>query len=59
MAKCSLDPEHCINAVVLGIGSFLKDGVTMACLAGLLIILLRVRNRQRRERDEAYAKQLL
>ena len=57
-ALCVGDPLACIEFVVLGIGAFLKDWTTMAMLAVLLVLLLRVRADGARAREAEYAKRL-
>lgn len=56
---CRIDLLVCIDWVAESIGIFLKDGVTMSCLAASLVLLVRVRGRQRQARDAAYAAGLL
>ena len=55
---CQADLLICIDWVAVAIGGILKDGVTMTCLAIMLIVLMRVRNRQKKQRDATYASQL-
>lgn len=57
-AICDGDPLACIEFVVLGIGEFLKDWTTMAMLAALLLLLLRLRADRARAREADYARQL-
>ena len=55
---CQADLLVCIDWVAIAVGGILKDGITMSCLAIMLIVLLRVRNRQKKQRDDAYALRL-
>ena len=55
---CRDDPVVCIDAVALFIGEFLKDWTTLAMLAILLALLLKLRADQRKQREKAYALQL-
>ena len=57
-APCGGDPLVCIELVVLAVGEFLKDWTTMAMLALLLGLLLRVRADRQKARDESYASRL-
>ena len=57
-AFCGGDPLACIEFVILGIGEFLKDWTTMAMLAVLLILLLRLRADRVRAREAEYEKRL-
>ena len=55
---CRGDPLVCIEFVVLGIGEFLSDWTTLAMLALLLGLLLKLRADRQRARDEAYGRRL-
>jgi hypothetical protein len=55
---CSGDPLVCIEFVVLGIGEFLKDWTTLAMLALLLGLLLKLHADRQRARDDAYGRRL-
>lgn len=55
---CGGDPLACIEFVILGLGEFLKDWTTMAMLAALLLLLLRLRADRARAREADYAQQL-
>jgi hypothetical protein len=55
---CGGDPLVCIEFVVLGIGEFLSDWTTLAMLALLLGLLLKLRADRQRMRDEAYGRRL-
>ena len=55
---CGGDPLACIEFLILGIGEFLKDWTTMAMLAVLLILLLRLRADGVRAREAEYEKRL-
>jgi hypothetical protein len=59
MPLCREDLLVCIDWLALAIGDFLKDWVTMGCLAVLLVILLRERARQQDRKLAAYARTLL
>jgi hypothetical protein len=58
MKMCSGDPLVCIDFVVLFIGEFLKDWTTMAMLAALLGLLLKLRADKQQMREDQYAKRL-
>ena len=58
MAACGGDPLVCIEFVVLGIGEFLKDWTTLAMLALLLGLLLKLLADREQARDEDYARRL-
>lgn len=58
MAICGGDPAACIEFVILGIGEFLKDWTTMAMLAALLVLLLRLRADRVRAGEADYARRL-
>ena len=51
---CSGDPLPCIEWLLHAIADVLKDGRTMAVLALALVVLWKIRQRQRREAAEAY-----
>ncbi len=57
-APCGGDPLVCIEFAAHFVGEFLKDWTTMAMLALLLGLLLRLRADRRREAEAAYARQL-
>lgn len=57
-AICGGDPLACIEFVVLVIGEFLKDWTTMAMLAALLVLLLRLHVDRARAREAEYAQRL-
>ncbi|MDP2826242.1 MAG: hypothetical protein Q8O52_26580 [Sulfuritalea sp.] len=57
-AECGSDPLLCIEFAVLAIGEFLKDWTTVAMLAVVLGLLLRLRADKQKARDDAYAEQL-
>ena len=57
-ATCGGDALVCIEFVVLGIGEFLRDWTTLAMLALLLGLLLKLRADRQQARDEAYARRL-
>lgn len=57
-AICGGDPLACIEFVILGIGEFLKDWTTMAMLAVLLVLLLRMRADRARAKEAEYARLL-
>jgi hypothetical protein len=59
MAACKEDPVVCIDWLATAIGDFLKDGITMTCLAVLLVLLLRARARSQQRALEAYASSML
>lgn len=59
MAACREDPLVCIDWLALAIGDFLKDWVTMGCLAVLLVILLRERARQQDRKLAEYGRTML
>lgn len=59
MALCSEDPIVCIDWLAMAIGDFLKDWVTLGCLAVLLVILLRERARHDQRRLDTYSKAML
>ena len=59
MALCSEDPIVCIDWLAMAIGDFLKDWVTLACLAVLLVILLRERARHDQRQLDTYSKAML
>lgn len=59
MPICSNDLLICIDWVFLAIGGFLKDGITMSCLAVALVFLLNYRHKQRQKKYDEYAKGLL
>lgn len=54
-AICGGDPLSCIEFVILGIGEFLKDWTTMAMLAVMLVLLLRLRSDRTRAKEAEYA----
>ena len=56
---CRDDPVVCIDAVAVFIGEFLKDGTTMAMLAALFVLLLRLRADQKKAKSAEYARQML
>lgn len=56
---CGDDPVVCIDAVALFIGEFLKDGTTLAMLAVLFVLLLRLRADQKKAKSAEYARQML
>jgi hypothetical protein len=58
MKVCSGDPLVCIDFIVLFIGEFLKDWTTMAMLAALLGLLLKLRADKQQIREDQYAKRL-
>lgn len=55
---CSGDPVACIDFVILFIAEFLKDWTTLAMLAILLGLLLRLRADRRKAREEVFARQV-
>lgn len=55
---CGGDPLSCIEFVIVGVGEFLKDWTTMAMLAALLVLLLRLRADHVRSREAEYAKRM-
>lgn len=55
---CRGDPVACIDFAVLFVGEFLKDWTTMALLAILLGLLLKLRSDQATAREFAYAMQM-
>ena len=57
-APCGGDPLVCIEFVVWAIGEFLKNWPTMAMLAVLLGLLLRLRADRRVAREQAYIRQI-
>lgn len=57
-SACGGDPLVCIDLVVLAIGGFLRDWTTMAMLAVLLGLLLRLRADRQKAREAAYAAQI-
>lgn len=59
MPACREDPVVCIDWLAMAIGDFLKDWVTMGCLAVLLVILLRERARNQQRKLEAYGRSML
>lgn len=59
MLDCRADLLICIDWIAVSIGNFLKDGITLSCLGVLLILLLRVRARQAKREDDAYAAGLM
>jgi len=56
---CGDDPVVCIDTVALFIGEFLKDWTTLAMLAILFVLLLRLRADQKKTRSAEYARQML
>ncbi len=56
---CSGDPLPCIEWLLHAIADVLKDGRTMAVLALALVVLWKIRQRQRREAAEAYHEAML
>ncbi|MBU0750541.1 MAG: hypothetical protein KJ787_01630 [Gammaproteobacteria bacterium] len=56
---CRDDPVVCIDAVAVFIGEFLKDWTTLAMLAVLFVLLLRLRADQKKAKSAAYARQML
>lgn len=56
--QCRDDPIVCIDFVVLLVGEFLKDWTTLAMMAILLGLLLRLRFEQQKQRSLLYAKQM-
>lgn len=59
MPLCRDDLLVCIDWLALAVGDFLKNWVTMGCLAALLVILLRERARQQDRKLAAYARTML
>lgn len=57
-APCAGDPLVCIEFAIHFVAEFLKDWTTLAMLALLLGLLLRLRADRQRASDEAYARQL-
>ena len=55
---CGGDPLECIEFLALVVTEFLKDWTTLAMLALLLGLLLRLRADRQRARDEDYARRL-
>lgn len=55
---CGGDPLVCIELVAWGIGEFLKDWTTMAMLAILLGLLLKVKADRQKAREDEYARKL-
>ncbi len=58
IVSCRDDPMVCIDWTVLFVAEFLKDWTTMAMLAVMLGLLLKVRSQRQKARDEAYAIQM-
>jgi hypothetical protein len=56
--SCRDDLQVCIDFIVLSIGDFLTDWTTLAMLAILLGLLLRLRVDRQRAREAAYASRL-
>ncbi len=56
---CTDDPVVCIDFAFLFVGEFLMDWTTMAMMAILLGLLLKLRADQQRAREDAYAEQML
>ena len=59
MNVCQGDPLLCIDFVVLFIGAFLSDWTTLAMLAVLLGLLLKLKADQKKARAADYARQLM
>ncbi len=57
-SNCRTDPVVCIDFVVLFIAEFLKDWTTLGMMAVLLGLLFKVRAKQLKERESAYARQM-
>lgn len=57
--RCGNDPVVCLDFLILFIGEFLKDRITMTLLAALLVLLFKLRVDQRKSRELAYAEQLI
>jgi len=57
-SPCSGDPVVCIDFIILFIGEFLKDWTTLAMLAILLGLLLRLRADRQKADEAAYATQI-
>lgn len=58
LPACRDDPVVCIDFLFLWIGEFLKDWTTLAMLAILLGLLLKLRADQHQAREDAYARQM-
>lgn len=56
--SCRDDLQVCIDFIVVSIGDFLTDWTTLAMLAILLGLLLRLRGDRQRAREAAYASRL-
>jgi hypothetical protein len=57
--SCNADPVACIDFLVLWTQEFLKDWTTLAMLATLLFLLLKLRAQQAQKREATYAARML
>lgn len=58
ISSCRTDPVVCIDFVALFIAEFLKDWTTLGMMVVLLGLLFRLRAKQLKERESAYARQM-
>jgi hypothetical protein len=56
--QCRDDPMVCIDFTILLMGEFLKDWTTLAMMAVLLALLLKLRADQQRKRRLLYGEQM-